>query len=302
MMFRHLLFAADGTGGGGTGAGEGGAGAGGGTQTSWIDTLPDEIKSSIGDEDRADPAVTKYKNLPELVKGYRNTVQLVGKKGVIIPDEKATPEEVDSFQNTVFKAIGRPDKADGYKLSDIKDLHPSLKPTPESQKEFFDAAHKLGFSNKQADQLNSWYLGKLSKAIGDQEKAFEESKTKAVNDLRNEWGKDFDSNLGLAKTFVEKIGGTQALDAFGDLGNNPAVLKVLAVAGKAFSEDGFGKFGQQPGGGDAQSAIDAVLADGGRNGKREHPYWNEKHPDHSKWVGPQGELQKLYQKAEQDKK
>jgi hypothetical protein len=266
-----------------------GDGAGGG---SWIDTLPAETQTAIAEEDRKDPAVTKYKTLPEFVKGHRNAQELLGKKGVILPTEKSTPQEVEQF----WTALGRPGKAEEYKLTELKDLHPSIVRTPESQKKFFEAAHKFGFTNKQADELNRWYLSEVSAGVMAQEKAFKEDNEKASAALRTEWGKDYDQNFANAKAFVMRAGGQAALDAFGDIGSNPAVLKVLAVAGKAFAEDNFRGLGGAAGASDAQKQIDTINAD------RAHPYWDDNHADHAKWVGPNGLMLALFRKVEEEKK
>lgn len=258
---------------------------------SWIDTLPAETQTAIAEEDRKDPAVTKYKTVPELVKGYRNAQELLGKKGVILPTEKSTPEEVNAFQ----VALGRPEKAEGYKLSELKDLHPGIKSTPENQKKFFDAAHKLGLTNKQVDELNRWFLSDTSAAIMAQEKVLKEGNEKASAALRTEWGADYDKNFANAKAFVMKAGGQEALDSFGDLGSNPAVLKVLAKAGKAFAEDDFKGLGGSAGASDVQKQIDAVNAD------LKHPYWDDAHTDHSKWVGANGLMNALFRKVEEEK-
>ena len=57
--------------------------------------------------------------------------------------------------------------------------------------------------------------------------------------MRNEWGKDYDVNATVARRVVEKFGGKEALEAFGDLGNKPGVLKFLSNLGKTISEDSF---------------------------------------------------------------
>jgi hypothetical protein len=69
----------------------------------------------------------------------------------------------------------------------------------------------------------------------------DESSLAAMKDaetkLRTEWGADYNANIILAKRLVEKFGGKDGISAFGDLGNNHNVLRVLAAIGKKMSED-----------------------------------------------------------------
>ena len=50
-----------------------------------------------------------------------NQNALIGKKGVIVPGEGATPEQVNDY----FKALGRPDNPDGYEFANIEELKDS---------------------------------------------------------------------------------------------------------------------------------------------------------------------------------
>jgi hypothetical protein len=295
---RHLIPmtpANEGNGGGGTGdgAGAGDGGAGGG-QGSWIDTLPAESQTMIAEEDRKDPAVTKYKTIPDLVKGYRSAQELLGRKGIIVPTEKSTPEEVNAFQ----MALGRPEKPEGYKLTQVKDLHASVQVTPESAKPFLDFAHKVGMPQGMADQLNGWYLQRVSAQMADREKAVGEANKSAEAGLRHEWGADYDKNIGYAKRFVEKHGGKDAIDAFGDLGSNIAVLRVLGAAGKMIAED---DMSGDRGGRGSSGATQVEQQIAGILGDQKHPYWDDNHADHRKWTGQNGLMADLYKKAQAEK-
>jgi hypothetical protein len=190
-----------------------------------IETIPEDI--------RKDPNISKYKTLEELAKGHLETIKLIGKKGVIIPGEGATQEEIDKFQI----ALGRPVKPEEYKFTPVENLHPDIKITPESENAYKGIAHKIGLSQAQADNLNKWFLETVSAGLTVQANLEETAMKEAETKLRQEWGANFDTNLALAKRLVDKFGGKEGTDAFGDLGNNPAVLKILASIGKKLSED-----------------------------------------------------------------
>lgn len=195
---------------------------------SWIDNVSEDY--------RADPNIAKYKSIDELAKGHLEVVKLVGKKGVIVPQENAPPEEIAKFN----KAIGVPDKPEGYKLSIPDKVHPSIASSlqdPNAGGEYKQLAHQLGLTPKQADGLNKWYIDKVSGEMTRKDAADETTRQETETSLRQEWGGEFDTNITLAKKIVEKFGGKDAVGGFGELGNNATVLKTLANIGKKMSED-----------------------------------------------------------------
>ena len=189
----------------------------------------------LSDENKADPAVTKYKTADDFVKGHKNALELVGKKGVVIPEE-GDPEEK---WNEYHKALGVPEDSSKYSLAEIENLHPDIKMTPEETAGFTALAHKHKLNQKQADGLYQDYYGMLSKTLEKRDQDREDNRATAESKLRQEWGKDFAENSTIAKRVVQKFGGKEALAAFGDLGNNPGVLKFLSDLGKKISEDSF---------------------------------------------------------------
>lgn len=212
-----------------------------------------------------DSPVGKYKTVGELAKGYTEAQKLIGAKGVILPGEKATPEEVEKFYNS----LGRPEKADGYKLSPLEKLHPELKITPESEAGFKALVHKHGLTAKQADGLYKEYFGMISQSLTKRDEQSMASKHEAEKALRTDWGADYDKNLSAAKRLIDKFGGEGGREAFGELGNNPKALKTIANIAKQFSEDGFIKGNEIKSSevADAQKQLNAILFN------KEHPYW-----------------------------
>jgi len=191
-----------------------------------FDSLDDDVKN--------DPNISKYKgNFVNMAKGHIELAKLVGRKGVIVPAENATDEERSTFYNS----LGRPETADAYKLAPLENAHKELITTPETEKEYKELAHKIGLTQAQAEALNTWQATRLNQALINRDKAETEAMNEAVKALRQEWAGQFDANTALANKVVLKFGGQGAIDAFGDLGNNPAVMKFLANIGKKISED-----------------------------------------------------------------
>jgi len=188
---------------------------------------------SIPEELRADPNIKKYKDIGELAKGHLETVKLIGRKGVIVPNENSPKEDIDKF----FNSIGRPEKADLYQFVPKEGLNEAIQPNEESIKAYKDIAHKTGLTQAQASALNDWYMETMNNQLNQQANANSKSREDSETKLRGEWGKDYPDNLLLAQKVVMKYGGQEAAVAFGELGNNTAVLKMLANMGKKVSED-----------------------------------------------------------------
>jgi len=189
----------------------------------------------MGDEAKNDPNITRYKTGEELYKGFKSQSELVGKKGVIIPDENSD----DGVRSSYRKAMGIPDGAEGYQLGELENLHPEAKITPESLTAFKAFAHKHGMSQKQAEGAFADYYGMISETLNKRDDTNTANKNEAETALRNEWGKDFPENATVARRLVEKFGGKDAIEAFGELGNKPSVMKFLSNLGKTISEESF---------------------------------------------------------------
>ena len=254
------------------GEGEEGSGAG----TDW--------KSTVEEGLRTHPSLEKFKEPGEVFKSYVELEKLVGAKGVILPGEKATPEEIDKFYN----ALGRPEKPEGYKLSALEKLHPELKITPESETGFKTLAHKHGLTTKQADGLYKDFYTMSSSVLTKRDEQMSTAKHEAETKLRTDWGADYDKNLSSAKRLIEKFGGANAREAFGELGNNPQVLKTIANIAKQFSEDGFikGNAVRSSEVTDAQKAITDIMLN------QKHPYWVAG-PGHTEAVEEMKRLQSI---------
>lgn len=243
------------------------------TQVQGSDTLAPSGESVINEFDTIPipetykgTAVGKYATFGELVKGYENAQKLIGAKGVILPTDKSTPEEVEKFYNS----IGRPEKPDGYNFTKIENLHPQLQMTPESEAQFKALVHKHGLTAKQADGLYKDYFGMLNGAMVKKDQEAKASTFEAEKALRSEWQGDYDKNLAGAKRLVDKFGGADAREAFGELGNNPQVLKTLANISKHFAEDTFVKGGDPvPEVVSAKQKLTEIFTN------KDHPYWKQ---------------------------
>lgn len=268
----------------------------------FLEALPDDILVPFKDDKGAEtqiklkehPSALKFKDAPSVLKSYIEAEKSLSGR-VAVPTDKSTPEERSAFWNK----LGRPEKADGYKLTELKDLHPSIKLGPEGAKPYLEMAHSLNITNEAADKLHSWFLKQMSEAAKVSEKTALEAQAASKAALEKEWGGKLAENLEASKKFVELVGGKDAVDALGDMGNNPALLKMLHKISTVISEDAIQKIngGQGGGGGSntaegAKQAIDAVINLRGEE-RAKHPYFNENDPKHQEAVNEMREKYKL---------
>jgi hypothetical protein len=199
--------------------------SGGGSQVDtndWRSTLPDNL--------RAHTALTPIKNVQELAKSFVHAQELVGKKGVILPTDEADQEG----WSVVNKALGVPELADDYKFPELE-LPEGMTLDEDMQKWFRQAAHKAGMPQRAVDKLYKDYADRQVAQLTSYKKQMEERRGSAEQQLRQEWGKDFDNRLAGAQRLLRTFGDEQLvqyMDQSG-YGNDPALIRLLSnIAGK----------------------------------------------------------------------
>lgn len=108
--------------------------------------------------------------------------------------------------------------------------------------EFAPLAKEFGLSQEQAQKLVDVAAGLVDRTTKTAEGVHADTIKKWADDSRNDaevGGKDFDANLGIALTAIDKFGDDelkQILDASG-FGNHPAVVRLFYRVGKAAGSD-----------------------------------------------------------------
>lgn len=189
---------------------------------SWRDTLPDDLK--------ADKSLADFKDVGALAKSFVETKKLVGGKSAV-PDDKATPEAIAAFR----KATGVPDAPEGYQVK-----RPSVALdigwNDVSEKTFLASMHKLGAPPAVVQAAIDFY-GQMEAA------KLEGMKTEANTigaQLRNEWGSDYDAQLGRANRAIQSYGGDALIERYAQngLGRDPLTIKAWAKVGNDLVEAG----------------------------------------------------------------
>ena len=240
------------------------AGGTGGETKTWRDTLPEDIRSHA--------AISSFKDVESLTKSYIHAQGLVGKKGAIVPGEKATPEEWNNF----YQQLGVP-TVDKYDLAMPKDYK---MPEPVVAK-FKEAFAKNGVLPKQAAAIIETYAQFEGESVKASQAAKEAEFKTASDSLKKEWGDQFDTNLQAANFFLKEKGGQGAREYLEQKGlaADPMVVKLLAEAGKLMGEDklregGIGSDKQNPH--EIMGEIARIQAEGKTNG-----FYDNTHPMHA---------------------
>jgi hypothetical protein len=254
-----------GAGGAAGGSGAAGSGAGGGqAQPSWRDTLPDDLKNN--------PALQTFSDVTNLAKSYVSAQQTIGKKGVIVPGEKATEEDWSTF----YKGIGVPD-LEKFHVEQPKD-------TPidgERLTKFKEMAHASGLLPRQAQALLSKYTAYEKELVDGQVKQIEEAQGRQIAALKKEWGDGWDKQVSYANYVVKEIGGEDFAKYISKtgIGNDVNFIKIFAKLGemlggeKALAGAGATKFGNTPQ--EIQTEIDTIMHD------PNNPYFDRAHSGHA---------------------
>jgi len=255
----------------------------------WIDVFPDEAAN--------DPSLRDFKSPDDFYKSYKSQQDMIGRKGILVPPDNAKQEDVDKFHNQ----LGRPEKAEGYKLSPVENLHKSISITPESIGGYQRLAHKHGLSQKQADGLNKDYIEALSNAAVENDRLEKEFMQSTENSLRKEWGANYEATKSRVAKAVLKAGGEDALTRMGGvdgIGNDPIILGMLGRLVSKMGEDSINSIVIENGGGDnsggnetpdqAKAKLESMKND------PSHPVNDEKSPNRAAGIK---ERMRLYERA-----
>jgi hypothetical protein len=211
----------------------------GGQQESWYQAFPEEVRGLVETKGWQSPvdAIQSYTNLEKFLGADK------AGRGLVVPKDDAGAEEWAQ----VYDRLGRPKDPADYKL-----------PIPEGADGAFaqEAAktfHELGLTAKQAQQLTEWFNDKSAGAMASQQTQTAQSAEMQMNELQQEWGKEFDANIEAGRRAARQFGvGEEMLSKMEGAIGTKEMLKFFANVGKGMGEDGFvegggsGKFGMSP--------------------------------------------------------
>jgi hypothetical protein len=243
-----------------------------GTQTQ--DQAAFSWKAKLAPDYANSPTMKKF---PDTVEGFNEAVKshltlerLLGNEKVPLPKGK---DDVEGW--AVFsKALGIPDKPDGYQLEDAK-LPDHIKNLSFDKAKFQEFAHKHKLTPEQAKEAWADYTGLTAQIVQNAEKAHKEKMTNVINQMRGEWGDAYQSKVELGQMVLNKFATDKEQNDYltAVLVSDPQGIKFLATIGEQFSENKIGEFKHARHAltaEEAQKEIDSIRQD------PNHPYNNDR--------------------------
>jgi len=242
-----------------------------------VPTVAKSWKEAISEDLRNDPNISKFTELEALAKSYVNATRMIGQDKVAVPNNNSTEDQ----WNEVYNKLGRPESPDKYKL----EVKSDVVPLDESAiKSFAENAHQLGLNNKQAQGILEFYKNSMEGSAQQNQVDMETAQAQAEQELRKEWGSNYESNIKKAGAVAKANMDANILDMqLKDgtrLGDHPAIIKGFANIANLMSEDKLVSTESEnvSQGIDYDAEISKIVND------RDGPYWNKAHPDHDKIV------------------
>jgi len=246
-------------------------------------------KSSLPDDLKADPSLATIKDIPSLAKGYVSAQKMVGAKGLIVPGKDAKPEEVSAF----YTALGRPEKADGYKVP-TENMPEGVELRPDLLAKAYPEFHALGITEQQAAGLLRLQAHMAHGEVQAQAQAKQQQIQTNIAAVKKDWGNAFEEKDRLATLALTTAGGDELValvKGHPELATNPMFLNAMAKLGKEFAQDEIKGGGHRTGFAMSPSEAAGALAMKKNDTEFMKAYRDNSHPDHSAAVA---EMNKLY--------
>jgi hypothetical protein len=234
-------------------------------------------KEAISEEFRNDPNIEKFTEIDALAKSYINATKMIGQDKVAVTNKNSTEDQ----WNEVYDKLGRPESSDKYSLNVKSDVVPI---DEGSIKQFADNAHKLGLNQKQAEGILDFYKTNMEGMAQQSQVDTETAQAQSAQELRQEWGREFDTNVKKAGALAKANMNPDILDMELKngmrVGDHPEIIKGFAKIAGMMSEDNIvtTESEQVNSSKDIESQISTIT------NNTDGPYWNKRHPDHDKTV------------------
>jgi len=177
-------------------------------------------------------ALARHKNVEGLATEHANAQKLIGRKGVFIPSDKSSPQEVADFR----KAVGVPETPEGYQVKP-ETLPEGMQWSDDIAKPFLAVAHKHNVSQAALRELTTEFAklesmkGKYAVDLA-QANSVQEIKD-GTTTLQTLWRDDFDKNVLKAQRAAMLVGVDPKRKGFRD----PEVVAGFVRLADMISED-----------------------------------------------------------------
>lgn len=199
----------------------------------WRAALPDEFKEHeyVKTFNKPGDFVKDALN----VKTERDDLKTRMETAIFKPGEDATPEQKEAF----LKSLGRPDDPKGYELVPPK-LPEGLKLDDTLTEWYRQTAFESGLNKEQAARLYDGYNKMLEATQNEAIKQRVQELEAGREELKKEWGNDYDKNVAIVQKAQEAIAGDEATKNWltaHNAENNPVLVRLLFNVGKLILDD-----------------------------------------------------------------
>jgi len=271
---------------------------GGGVGQPPASALPEWVRTGVdpamlAELEKDAPTLTRFKTAADLAKESMNWRRAASAAGIQVPKDDDPPEKWANFR----KAIGVPEKIDGYKAA-VESVAPpaGLERDPAIEGQLLEYMHANGYTPKQAKAGLEFYYRMAADGVVEQERQALQRRNDWRAETKKAFGAAFDERVVAARQALTRIGPEgdrlkELLNATG-LGDHPVVLSALSAWGARIGEHGWASGGGAPVGtrtpAEARRSLAAITGD------RSHAYW---HPDSPGYEAAKAEFQRLNKEA-----
>ena len=189
--------------------------ASGGSGNEFLNMIPEDL--------REHPSLSPIKDVPNLARSYVNSQKLIGADKLPLPTNP-TDEDLDRIADR----LGRPETASGYEIAVDGNII-----TEEAAQDFAQMAHATRLTPAQANGILEYYKNRVEGSVQADAEARHQSQIDASNQLKAEWGSNYDKRVELAQGLANELSDTQAitrivLEDGTNLGDHPEFIKAFA--------------------------------------------------------------------------
>jgi hypothetical protein len=189
--------------------------ASGGSGNEFLNMIPEDL--------REHPSLSPIKDVGNLARSYVNSQKLIGADKLPLP-ANPTDEDLDRIADR----LGRPEAASGYEIAVDGNII-----TEQDANDFAEMAHAERLTPKQVSGILDYYKNRVEGTVQADADKRHQSQIDADNQLRAEWGSNYEKNVQLATSLADELSDTQAitrivLEDGTNLGDHPEFIKAFA--------------------------------------------------------------------------
>ena len=186
----------------------------------WRDGLPEDLRSI--------KSLEKFDTVEGLAKSYANLERTLGTDKIPIPKD---PDDKASWE-AYYKAGGRPDKAEDYKIERPADLPEGMTYNEQDEAFLKTFAHENGWNQRQFESAYKAFYEHQAKSVAAFQHAQVAQREEAERALQREGNREEVVNLAQAvsRKYIDQAA-LEKLHAAG-LSNDPVIIRMFAGIGK----------------------------------------------------------------------